>query len=105
MYIDFEDYRPETPRVEPALSGGTSVLITITVHVLFFLAVIYLPSMPFFQALVATPTEVQVPPQPQPEENPRFVFIQPRVDIAKPQPKPNVDMSDQDRVASTIERP
>ena len=31
--------------------------------------------------------------------------MQPRVDISKPQPKPNVDASDQDRVASSIERP
>jgi TonB family protein len=107
MYIDFEDYRPETPRVEPALSGGTAVLITITVHVLFILACIFVPTLPFMQALVATPTEVRVaPPQEQrPEQNPRFVFMQPRVDISKPQPKPNVDMSDQDRVASSIERP
>ncbi len=104
MYIDFEDYRPETPRVEAALSGGTSVLITITVHVLFILAVIYLPSLPFLQALVAQPTEVRMQPAPEREANPRFVFVQPRVDISKPQPKPSVDLSDQDRVASSIER-
>lgn len=103
MYIDFEDYRPETPRVEPALSGGTAVLITITVHVLFILAVIFLPSLPILQAILPTETEVRVPRE-QPEQNPRFVFMQPRVDISKPQPKPNVDMSDQDRVASSIER-
>src|SRR5215210_4613503 len=103
MYIDFEDYRPETPRVEPALSGGTAVLITIDVHVLFVLAVICLPALPIMQAW-ATPTEVGVAPQER-EQNPRFVFMQPRVDISKPQRKPNVDLSDQDRVASTIERP
>ena len=32
MYIDFEDYRPETPRVEGALSGGTVVLISWTLR-------------------------------------------------------------------------
>jgi TonB family protein len=106
MYIDFEDYRPETPRVEGALSGSTAVLITITFHVLFVLAVIFLPSLPFMQALVAKPTEVQVAPaQQQAEQNPRFVFMQPRVDRPKPQPKQNVDMSDQDRVKSSAERP
>jgi TonB family protein len=40
-----------------------------------------------------------------PMESPRFVFMQPRVDISKPQPKPNVDASDQDRVASSAVRP
>jgi TonB family protein len=104
MYIDFEDYRPETPRVEPALSGGTAVLITIAVHVLFILAVIFLPSLPIMQAVERKPTEVRMSPE-RPEQNPRFVFMQPRVDISKPQPKPRVDLSDQDRVASTIERP
>jgi TonB family protein len=104
MYIDFEDYRPETPRVEGALSGGTAVLITIAVHVLFILAVIFLPSLPILQRLVATPTEIRMPQQ-EVEQKPRFVFMQPRVDISKPQPKPNVDQSDQDRVASSVERP
>ena len=102
MYIDFEDYRPETPRVEPALSGSTAVLITIAVHVLFILAVIFLPSLPIMQPS-ANPTEIRMAPQER-EQNPRFVFMQPRVDISKPQPKPNVDASDQDRVASTLER-
>ena len=106
MYIDFEDYRPETPRVEAALSGSTAVLITIAVHVLFILAVIYLPSLPILQALVAAPTEARVQRMMErPEQNPRFVFVQPRVDIPKPQPKPNVDLSDKDRVASSAERP
>src|SRR5205085_2537653 len=103
MYIDFEDYRPETPRVEPALSGGTAVLVTIAVHVLFILAVIFLPSLPIMQPS-ASPTEVRVSPQDR-EQNPRFVFMQPRVDISKPQPKPTVDQSDQDRVKSSVERP
>jgi TonB family protein len=105
MYIDFEDYRPETPRVEPALSGGTAVLITIGVHVLFFLAVTILPTLPMMQALVAERPEPQQMPAQAAQENPRFVFMQPKADIAKPQPKQTVDLSDQDRVASTIEKP
>ena len=106
MYIDFEDYRPDTPRVEPALSGGTAVLITIAFHVLFILAVIYLPRVAFLQALVTPATEMEVQPRQRlAEQSPRFVFVQPRVDIPKPQPKPNVDLSDQDRVKSSAEKP
>jgi TonB family protein len=33
------------------------------------------------------------------------VFLQPRIDIPKPQPRADVDASDQDRVMSSIERP
>jgi TonB family protein len=99
MYIDFEDYRPDTPRVEQALSGGTAVLVALTIHVLFILALIYLPS---FQPV---PVRLATAPMQQPERSPRFVFMAPRVDIAKPQPRPDVDASDQDRVASTVQRP
>lgn len=106
MYIDFEDYRPDTPRVEPALSGSTAVLVTIAFHVLFILSVIYLPRLAILQALVTPATEVELQPrQRMAEQNPRFVFIQPRVDMPKPQPKPNVDLSDQDRVKSSAEKP
>jgi TonB family protein len=99
MYIDFEDYRPETPRVERAMSWSTVVLIAWTVHVLFVLFLIFGPKyLPSRQpvALAATADNMA--------RSPRFVFMQPRVDISKPQPKPNVDSSDQDRVASSVDR-
>ena len=100
MYIDFEDYRPETPRVEGALSGGTVVLISWTLHVLFVLFLIfgpkYLPQ--------SHPVAIMAQASQAAEESPRFVFMQPRVDISKPQPKPNVELSDQDRLASSIQR-
>ena len=45
MYIDFEDLRPETPRVEGALSVREGVLISIIVHLLLFIAVLFLPDL------------------------------------------------------------
>jgi TonB family protein len=101
MYIDFEDYRPETPRVEGALSGGTAVLISWSLHVIFALLLIFGPKyLP--HARVAVPVDAS--DARNLEESPRFVFMQPRVDISKPQPKPNVEMSDQDRLRATLER-
>jgi TonB family protein len=38
------------------------------------------------------------------QDNRRFVFVQPRVDIERPQPKPRVDLSDIDRQAQARER-
>jgi TonB family protein len=99
MYIDFEDYRPETPHIEDSLSWSTVVLIAWTVHVLFVLFLIFGPRYLPQRHAVAL-----VPQSQQPEQSPTFVFMQPRVDISKPQPKPNVDMSDQDRVMSSAER-
>ena len=45
MYIDFEDLRPETPRVEGALSVREGVLISIIVHLLLFIGVLFLPDL------------------------------------------------------------
>ena len=101
MYIDFEDLRPETPRVEGALSVREGVLISIIVHLLLFIAVLTLPDLlPEATRVVPAAVANQVP-----QQSPRFVFVQPRVDVSKPQPRPNVDLSDQDRVKSTIQRP
>jgi TonB family protein len=101
MYIDFEDLRPETPRVERALSVREGVLISIIVHLLIFIALLTVPDLlPQSTRPVVTAVENRVP-----EQNPRFIFVQPRLDVSKPQPKPNVDLSDQDRLKATIERP
>ena len=100
MYIDFEDSRPETPRVEGALSVREGVLISIIVHLLIFIALLTVPDfLPERVRPVATVPAMEVA-----RDTPRFVFVQPRVDMPKPQPKPNVDLSDQDRVMSSIER-
>jgi len=101
MYIDFEDLRPDTPRVERALSVREGVLISIIVHLLLFIAILTLPDL-LPESVRATPATAA---NRSPEESPRFVFVQPRIDRPKPQPKPNVDLSDQDRVKSTIEKP
>lgn len=102
MYIDFEDLRPDTPRVEGALSVREGVLISIIVHLLALIAIILAPEwLP--ESVRATPVAA-VTPQP-PRDNPRFVFMQPLVDIPKPQPRPDVEASDQDRRLATIHPP
>ena len=103
MYIDFEDLRPDTPRVEGALSVREGVLISIIVHLLALIAVILAPDI-LPESWRAVPVRAAIEPQ-QPRENPRFVFMQPLVDVSKPQPRPDVDASDQDRRLSTIAPP
>jgi TonB family protein len=98
MYIDFEDLRPDTPRVEGALSVREGVLISIIVHLLLLIAILLVPDL-LPQSVRPAPTVTAI--NQQPRENPRFVFMQPRVDISKPQPRPDVDLSDQDRRLST----
>ena len=101
MYIDFEDSRPDTPRVEGALSVREGVLISIIVHLLLLIAVLLVPDL-LPESVRPTPVAAV---NREPRQNPRFVFMQPRVDISKPQPRPDVDASDQDRRMSTIAPP
>src|SRR5438093_2327145 len=101
MYIDFEDYRPETPRVQGALSVREGFLVSIIVHLLLFIAIMFMPDLSSSSAdSPLAQNMAQRPAQP----SPTFVFMQPRVDISKPQPKPDVAASDQDRVASSVLR-
>ena len=88
-------------RVEGALSVREGVLISIIVHLLLLIAVLLVPDL---LPESVRPTPVAAINQ-EPSQNPRFVFMQPRVDISKPQPRPDVDASDQDRRLSTIEPP
>jgi TonB family protein len=99
MYIDFEDDRPDPPRVEGALSVREGVLVSIIVHLLVFIGILFLPSFP-----QSNRVSQQAQVMPDQSESPRFVFMAPKVDLPKPQPKLDVDASDQDRVASSVER-
>lgn len=101
MYIDFEDSHPDTPRVERALSVREGVLISIIVHLLLLIAILLLPDI-LPQSVRPTPVAAV---NREPRDNPRFVFMQPRVDMSKPQPRLDVEASDQDRRLSTIAPP
>jgi TonB family protein len=100
MYIDFEDSRPDTPRVEGALSVREGVLISIIVHLLLLIAVLLVPDL-----LPESVRPAPVAAVSEPRQSPRFVFMQPRADISKPQPRQDVEASDQDRRMSTIAPP
>ena len=101
MYIDFEDLRPDTPRVEGALSVREGVLISIIVHLLLLIAILLLPDL-LPESVRHTPAAAV---NREPSQTPRFVFMQPPVDISKPQPRRDVEASDQDRRMSTIAPP
>jgi len=38
MYFDFEDYRPDTPRIPTAISIREAVLVSVVVHLLAVIA-------------------------------------------------------------------
>ncbi len=95
MYLDLEDYRPDTPRLASSNTwrGG---MLSLAVHIAFVLFILFAPASLFESK--AEP----VPVQPNPDQV-RFVQITPLRDRVAP-PKPNVDQSDKDRRSATVER-
>src|SRR5205807_594201 len=100
MYFDFEDYRPELHRIERAISWREGVLLSIIVHLL---AIIGALTLPRFLPVAIKPANVVALAEPPPQ-NPRFVFVQPRVDLRAIRPPQRADNSDQDRMARARER-
>ncbi len=96
MYLDFEDYRPETPRVPRAISVREGVLLSLLAHAVLVIALLLMPRLGWFQA-----APVPVPPPNEPVV--RFVQIEPLNDRTAP-PKPQADLSDRDRRSHAPER-
>jgi len=104
MYFDFEDYHPSIEPVGRALTPLEMVLLTIIFHLLMVILVLvspkwlpqFLPS--FLQTKPAPPIVLQ-----QEREQPRFVFVQPRIE--RPAlPPPRAEPSDLDRRAAAPQR-
>ncbi len=110
MYFDFEDGHPEIQRVPSALTLREGVLLSIIVHLLAILAVVIVPKTQWWQARQAALREAEARRQEellrqQPREQTRFVFVQPRVEMAPQQPPaPQAPLADRDRSAMHRER-
>lgn len=102
MYFDFEDHRPETPRVPHAISVREGVLLSIIFHLGL---VIFILLFPDFLRLGQDEASDVAMVQPDTEQPPlRFVEAMPLADIPRPPERP-ADQSDQDRRASAPEPP
>lgn len=112
MYIDFEDYRPEPQGIESAISRREAVLLSIAFHVGLLLAILLGPRIPFVQRLLLAQQEQAEQArqeqlalqQQQQRPQPRFVFVQPKLDMLAQRPKDTAALADADRVARTTER-
>jgi len=101
MYFDFEDYRPEIPRVPPAISRREGILLAIILHLGVLIFILLFPeTLRPFQEQNA---ETIVPVQPF-RDVPRFVYMEPPVERPAP-PRERAPLSDLDRRATTPLRP
>src|SRR5687768_2670931 len=95
MYFDFEDRRPDTPRVPSGVSRGAGVLLSIAVHALGVILVFVVPAA-FTGQVLAKPVEDR--------ESVRFVQMTPLVDRSV-KPRRPAEHSDRDRRSATPVRP
>lgn len=91
MYLELEDYRPDTPRVPTVMSLREAILLSLLLHALALIAYLVMPE---FRSRV----DAVIAPQDTPPLE--YVQIAPRVDVVAP-PKLRADASDLDRRAAS----
>jgi TonB family protein len=102
MYFDFDDRYRDIEPVGSAINRRDGVALAILVHAAILALLIFAPQY-LAQYL---PAQAVPPPQqrPQPQDQPRFVFVQPRVDLPPLRKPDRVEMSDVDRSARSPEK-
>jgi TonB family protein len=108
MYFDFEDSRPDTPRIVQPMSRREAVLLAINLHALVVIVMLLGPRLPWVQAIIQRQQQ-ELEEKAREElqrqrEQARFVYVKPMVDLPSPKPPPRPELSDQDRQARTMER-
>ena len=103
MYFDFEDYRPDVPTIGRVISWREGVLLSIIAHLLAVVFLLLAPRL-FPQDMEALRARLLAAQQKRVEDQPRFVFVQPKVDRPALQAPPRAELSDIDRQARARER-
>jgi len=107
MYFDFWDNRPDTPRLSSPLTPREKGLTTIVVHLVAVILILVWPEIPWVKEAEARrrqELEKRLEQQlVERRENPRFVFMQPRVEMRATPPE-RAELSDLDRRAQSVER-
>ncbi len=90
------------------MSRREGVILSIAVHALVALAVLFGPKIPYFQRLEAErqaqlAKEAELLQQKQ-QDQARFVYVVPKIDIQAKKPPPRAELSDKDRMAQALLR-
>src|SRR5687767_10642957 len=108
MYFDFWDNRPDTPRLSSPMTPREKGLMTVVVHLLLVILVLVWPELPWVKAAEARRQQElearRIQRIEQPRESPRFVFMQPKIEMRATPPE-RAELSDLDRRAQSVERP
>ena len=89
-------------------------MMSVFLHAAILLLLLFGPRLPFIKQYLAKQAEQQqqelqkmqelAMQQQLQQQRPRFVFVQPRIDMKAAKPKQNASLADQDRVAQTKQR-
>jgi TonB family protein len=106
MYIRLEDQRPEPPTIDTAMSRREGVVLSMFLHAVVLAVLFFGPQLPMVQRWQAEAEQqrqaaAEIEQERQAQERPRFVFVQPRLDMQSEQPKQNAPLADLDRSART----
>lgn len=107
MYFDLGDYRPDTPRLESAISRREGVLLSVIGHLALFGLALWISTLPIVRQAEAARLAALEQRRHEAErlrDQARFVFVQPRIDRPAPAPPPQADLSDRDRLAQSVAR-
>jgi hypothetical protein len=102
MYLDFEEYKPDIQPIGRAISWREGVLLSVIVHLLGIILLLVAPRLFPFDAQAARQRALLA--QKPPEQSPRFVFVQPRLDTPARKAPLRADPSDLDRAARSPEK-
>jgi TonB family protein len=104
MYFDFEDRYADIEPVGRAINLRDGVGVSILVHVVAIALLLLAPQILPERSADAEDDIVRLESAEKPEE-PRFVFVQPKLDMPAPKPPERAELSDIDRQARSTERP
>ena len=104
MYFDFDDRYRDIEPVGSAINRRDGVAVSILVHAAIVMALLFAPQ--YLEKYLPARQVEQPPPQerPRPEDAPRFVFVQPKVDLPPLRQPDRVELSDVDRSARSPEK-
>lgn len=105
MYFDFDDRYLDPELVGSAISWREGFMLSVVVHGLVVALFLFGPAL--LPEMLRREAAVQAQPEPA-AEAPRFVFVQPRVELEAPTPPPRAEASDRDRrmlAPEIVERP
>jgi TonB family protein len=106
IHFDFDERYQDENVVGHAIARRDGVLVSVVVHALIFAALLFVPQLDLFQL---TPEELEAQQrelerQREAQQDRRFVFVQPRVDMPALRSPDRGQLSDLDRQAQTPQR-